>query len=271
MTKWKRSISSTPTRIARPRMTSASTMPQNSSLPRCAARHGEGAEDQQEDEEVVERQRALDQVDGEVVDGVVAAGESAIGSATSTPSTNQPMLQTTLSRKLGSRPRAKKRRSTSRSARRPRGRRGSPPGRRRAWRGAGTSGGGSGHRSIYEHVSYVITGSSGDEERDAEDHVDRQQLQPLEPRRLALLVTWLAMRSRAGSPPSSKPLNTSAIGCGPEDEAREHEHRRDEQRDLRARADRDVHRQVHLVLARDEHRDPVLGRVADDRDDDRRR
>jgi MFS family permease len=36
---------------------------------------GEGAEDEQEDEEVVERQRALNQVDGEVVDRAVAAVE----------------------------------------------------------------------------------------------------------------------------------------------------------------------------------------------------
>ena len=49
----------------------------------------------------------------------------------------------------------------------------------------------------------------------------------------------------------------------------QHQHRRDEQRDLGARADRDVDREVHLVLARDEDRDPVLGGVADDRDHDR--
>ena len=36
MTKWNCSISWTPTRIAKPRMTSASTIPQNSSFPRCA-------------------------------------------------------------------------------------------------------------------------------------------------------------------------------------------------------------------------------------------
>ena len=48
----------------------------------------------------------------------------------------------------------------------------------------------------------------------------------------------------------------------------EHEHRGDEERDLGAGSDRDVHRQVHLVLAGDQHRDPVLGRVADDRDHD---
>jgi MFS family permease len=37
--------------------------------------HREGAEDEQEDEEVVERQRALDQVDGQVVDRTVSAVE----------------------------------------------------------------------------------------------------------------------------------------------------------------------------------------------------
>ena len=51
-------------------------------------------------------------------------------------------------------------------------------------------------------------------------------------------------------------------------ERAEHQQRRREQGDLGAGADGDVDGQVHLVLAGDEHRDPVLGRVADDRHDD---
>ena len=54
----------------------------------------------------------------------------------------------------------------------------------------------------------------------------------------------------------------------PEEQRDEHQHRRGEQRDLRARADRDVDRQVHLVARREVDRHPVLGGVADDRDDD---
>jgi hypothetical protein len=51
-------------------------------------------------------------------------------------------------------------------------------------------------------------------------------------------------------------------------ERQQDEHRRDEQGDLRARADRDVHRQVHLVLGGEVDRHPVLGGVADDRHHD---
>ena len=50
-------------------------MPQNSSFGRVLLGHREVGEDQQEDEEVVERQRALDQVDGRVVDRALAAVE----------------------------------------------------------------------------------------------------------------------------------------------------------------------------------------------------
>ena len=77
--------------------------------------HAEVGEQQQEDEQVVERERALDQVDGGVEDRVVAALEQPsterrpAGSATS-----QPIDQTTASWKLGSRPRAKKCRSSQR-------------------------------------------------------------------------------------------------------------------------------------------------------------
>ena len=48
----------------------------------------------------------------------------------------------------------------------------------------------------------------------------------------------------------------------------EDENRRHEQRDLNARADRNVHGQVHLVLDRDENRRGVLGSIADHRDHD---
>ena len=48
----------------------------------------------------------------------------------------------------------------------------------------------------------------------------------------------------------------------------QHQHGRHEQRDLKARADGDVERQIHLVLDRHEHRGRVLGGVADHRDHD---
>src|SRR5919108_219141 len=54
-----------------------------------------------------------------------------------------------------------------------------------------------------------------------------------------------------------------------ERERQHHEQRRDEERDLGARPDRDVDGQVHLVLARDVDGHPVLGDIAHDRDHDR--
>ena len=84
--------------------------------PRAAlVRHAEVGEQQQEDEQVVERQRALDQIDGGVEDGVLAARCSAsTTSAAARLSTSQPIDQTTASLKSGSRPRAKKWRSSQR-------------------------------------------------------------------------------------------------------------------------------------------------------------
>ena len=81
-------------------------------------------------------------------------------------------------------------------------------------------------------------------------------------------MTWLAMRSASSTAPSSKPLKTSAIGFARRRTTASTSTGADEQRDLGARADRDVHGEVHLVLRGEVDRDPVLGRVADDRDDD---
>ena len=100
MTKWNCSISATPPRIATPRSTSAAAMPQNSSRARYSSGTPKYDEQQQEDEQVVERQRALDEVDGRVGDRVVAGRESAdTTSAASSDSTSQPTLQMTPSRK----------------------------------------------------------------------------------------------------------------------------------------------------------------------------
>src|SRR3954447_23285988 len=66
MTTWKRSISAVPPTIARPRRTSASTMPQNSS----AGRRGCGTRKYANSSRKTKRlssERALDQVDGRVV------------------------------------------------------------------------------------------------------------------------------------------------------------------------------------------------------------
>src|SRR5262249_45826883 len=46
------------------------------------------------------------------------------------------------------------------------------------------------------------------------------------------------------------------------------QHRRDEQRDLQARTERDGQTEFHLVLERDFDGDHMLGDVADQRDDD---
>ena len=54
----------------------------------------------------------------------------------------------------------------------------------------------------------------------------------------------------------------------PDDIAQQHQHRRDEQRDLRRAAQRDAHAQVEPVLARGGKGRGHLGRAADQRDDD---
>src|SRR3954447_19433633 len=89
-------------------------------------------------------------------------------------------------------------------------------------------------------------------------------------------VTWLAIRTARMTPPISKALKTSGIGCGPRTNEKITSTgatnsatcalgpRRDEDRSARLGSDRDVHGEIHLVLRRHEHRNPVLGRVADD-------
>ena len=129
------------------------------------------------------------------------------GSATSRLSTNHPIDQIAASRNVGSRERAKTSRSSISAARRRR-----RPRSRRGCRDAESCG----------------------EEDDAEHGVHGEQLQPLEPGRLALVRDGCAMRSARSSAPSSKPLKTSAIGCGPTTNDRRTSTRRDEQRDLGA-------------------------------------
>ena len=230
MTKWKRSISPTPTTIATPRMTSASTMPQNSSLPRCCRRHRERAEDEQEDDEVVERERALDEVDGEVADAVVAArverhrdrDEHAEDEPADAPDDALAERRLAVAREQEEVDEQQRDddRDDDEDGRRD---------RRRARRAAaGLSGGRlTGTTPIYEpRVVCDRRPASGEEERDADDEVDGEQLQALEPGRLAVLGDLVGdQRREQDRAASSKPLKTSGIGPGPITKRGEDEHR----------------------------------------------
>ena len=107
-----------------------------------------------------------------------------------------------------------------------------------------------------------------EEERDGHDHVGAHTAAPLRascsrrPVRSAI-TSNVDMATAA----TSKVLNTKSIGC-PIEERDEHQGRSHEQRDLRARPDRDLERHVELVPQREHHRRGMLCRVADDRDHD---
>src|SRR5215218_1963501 len=103
------------------------------------------------------------------------------------------MLHTALSRKLGSRPRAKNRRSTSRNA------------TTTAMRAATT----------------VMP--SGYEERDPEYQVHRQQLQPLVPRRLALIGDVDGNQDGDEDPTDLEAVEDQRHRVRAKHEAREHE------------------------------------------------
>ena len=65
--KWNASRRAAPATMKTARMTSAIRIPIESSRPCLLGRHGEGREDEREDEDVVDREAALDQVAGEVL------------------------------------------------------------------------------------------------------------------------------------------------------------------------------------------------------------
>ena len=247
MTKWNCSISATPPRIARPRSASAATMPQNSRFARCSSGTREVAEQQQEDEQVVERQRALDEVDRRVGDRVVGARRAPTPAARpAAPRTSQPIDHTTPSRNVGSRPGANSLRSTSRST---------------TVMAASAS-----------HGPGPLMNASGIRRRRTRCPArrTREQLHALEPGRLALVGHLVGDQDRQEDRPQLEPVEHQRHRERPDEERQQHEHRRGEQRDLGARADRDVDGQVHLVLPREVDRHPVLGGVADDRHDDDR-
>ena len=75
------------------------------------------------------------------------------------------------------------------------------------------------------------------------------------------------MPTAAATAAISSGVKTRFIGW-PIEHAEQDEDRRDEQRDLEARAEGHGHRELHLVLGRELDRDEVLGQVADGRDDD---
>ena len=63
---------------------------------------------------------------------------------------------------------------------------------------------------------------------------------------------------------TSKVPKARSSGC-PRITADEHQHGRDEERDLHRRSDRDARGEIHAILARHEHRRAVLRGVANDR------
>src|SRR5215203_3453742 len=109
---------------------------------------------------------------------------------------------------------------------------------------------------------------SGEIKGQAEDEVDREKLHTLEPGRLAVGGDVVADEDRQQDRAELEAVEDERQRIGADEEGGEDEDRGDEEGDLGAGADRDVDGEVHLVLHRDQHRDPVLSRVADDRDDD---
>ncbi len=103
-----------------------------------------------------------------------ASERTSTTSATSSEKTSQPTLHHTPSRKLGSRPRAKKCRSTHRHT---------TVTTARITHGSGP-------------LKNAKTTASDEEEDEREHHVDRQQLQALEPGRLTLLGDLLRDQDR---------------------------------------------------------------------------
>src|SRR6201996_2520420 len=110
--------------------------------------------------------------------------------------------------------------------------------------------------------------ASGEVEGETEDRVHGQELDALEPGRLAVLDHVVGDQDRDHDRAQLEAVEDERQRIRADEVGGDDEDRGDEEGDLAARADRDVDRQVHLVLAGDEDSDPVLGRVADDRDDD---
>ena len=124
------------------------------------------------------------------------------------------------------------------------------------------------HRPHYRILPRRAQPACGHEiKREREDEIDRHQLQPFDP--VALAVDDDDRRGQHRQRDRRDLERVEQQRHRPADRERvEHERRRDEQRDLRAAADRDFHRQRHLVAPRGGDRRVVLGGVADDRDHD---
>src|SRR5918998_2806558 len=139
------------------------------------------------------------------------------GAVPARPSTSQPIDHATLSRNVASRPGAKKRRSMASSTSR---RTTSPP-------------------SSMSSTARPLRV----EEDDAEHGVGRKQLEALVPRRLAVLGDVHRDDDREEDRAELEAVEDERHGVGADEERDEHEQRSGEERDLRARADRDVHRE----------------------------
>ena len=113
----------------------------------------------------------------------------------------------------------------------------------------------------------ATSGSRQEVEGDPEDQVDGDQLDAFEPVGFPVGRDEREDRHRDRNRDHLEGREAQVHGLAHE-VTREDQDRRDEERNLDARTDRDVHREIHLVLHGDEDRGAVLGRVADDRNQD---
>ncbi len=222
-------------------------MPQNSSARPVLLGHAEVREEQDEDEQVVERERALDEVDGRVGDRVVLAGQHehhdrgeqrddepadapdhALAEARLAPAREEVQVDPEEDDRRDGQddPRERARHERERH----------------------------GHQTKKKvRPSTAYTASSWS----PSNHVDSPSC-----------VTCSAISTASTTRAELEAVEDQRHREVADEQRQQDEHRRGEQRDLRGRADRDVDREVHLVARGEVDRDPVLGRVADDRDDD---
>src|SRR4029453_9595424 len=110
---------------------------------------------------------------------------------------------------------------------------------------------------------------SGHEVEGQREHgVHGQQLEALEPGRLALLGDLVGDDDGQEDGPDLEAVEHQRHRERPDHERRQDQHRGHEQGDLGRGTDGDVDRQVHLVAQGEVDGDPVLGGVADDGDHD---
>jgi len=109
----------------------------------------------------------------------------------------------------------------------------------------------------------VAGGASDEVEGDADDGVETEQHGAFQPVGLAVLDD-ASDHNHRGKHRDDLSLRKDQVHRLAQDEAGNHHDRRDEHRNLRAGAEHQADRQVHLVLASHQHGGAVFGGVADD-------